>query len=236
MKQKTADQIEREHKNKIIKKQRQLDDALEHAIKKAEDEIDTKLKAKRDEALIKYTALQERNKHRALKNLAREEKWHKIVVYKKKTKKDELTKESILVLLQKYVRMIESNDEWYWECISCWWWLYWIGISLRDWKQIRANWWHYMSKQRNATAFDLDNIHFQCSRCNAAMQRWWKQGDIAKENYRKNLIYKIWLEKVLNLEANKSTLVDLSTYVTKENYEYWLAKVTELEQRKTLNN
>lgn len=74
MKQKTADQIEREHKNKIIKKQRQLDDALEHAIKKAEDEIDTKLKAKRDEALIKYTALQERNKHRALKNLAREEK------------------------------------------------------------------------------------------------------------------------------------------------------------------
>lgn len=74
MKQKTVQSIEISYKNKIAQKEKALSIDYDKLIKDAEEKVRTKLQEKRNKKLKKYTALQERNKKRELKNLERKEK------------------------------------------------------------------------------------------------------------------------------------------------------------------
>jgi len=193
------------------------------------------LNAKHEKEIERKIAIRDKKEK---SNLAKKiDKIERMIQWKKPRKKKakKLNKTEMLAVLQKYVRLRDSNNDWRGDCICC-------GVTLpRKWKiligesELFATWWHYISSQWNATAYDLDNINLQCNSCNNKMHRGWKAWDETLDKYRKNLIHKIGLEKVLNLEVNKSTLVDTWQYLTKENYEYWLAKVNELEREKDLH-
>ena len=142
----------------------------------------------------KYTRVIERYKK---KQEAKLEYWKRKLEWKKITKKLERkvkknpslekTKQKILSLAQLYSRLRDSDENWYWKCISCW-----KRIHRTKW-----DWWHYISRANMSTAFNLNNINLQCKHCN-----WMLHWNIA--SYRANLINKIWEEKVIELEQSKN--------------------------------
>lgn len=237
---KSKQEIVRYYDNKILLAQNKI--TLKYDAKRDIENAarDTYWSNKRDREIIRKEKKIEDEREKALKNFERLEKWHKMVAYKKKSKK--IWKTKMLSVYQEYVRLTESDESWWCKCISCPIKLPWKWKIFIDWSPIYATGWHYINSQRNATAFDLDNIHTQCNWCNNKMHNWWKSWDITTANYRKNLIDLIGEERVELLEskrddeAKKPTLVDIWQYLTHDNYEYWRAKVKELRLMKTLSS
>jgi len=174
---------------KMILKQEQ---EREKAKKKIERQVETKLK----------------NKIRAIK-------WHKLVKYKSKWKTLPKLKQDLLTALQKYVRLRDSNEAWYWKCISC--------ENIRHYKWCDGG--HYLSRRLNSVAFDLDNIHLQCKTCNGF--KWW-----APIEYRKWLIEKIGIKKVELLESKKHRIVTLDRDHMIKEIKKWKAINKKLEAQK----
>lgn len=104
-----------------------------------------------------------------------------------KTNSLEKIKQKVLSLAQLYARLRDSDENWYWKCISCW-----KRIHRTKW-----DWWHYISRANMSTAFNLNNINLQCKHCN-----WMLHWNI--QWYRANLINKIWEEWVRELEESKN--------------------------------
>ena len=118
---------------------------------------------------------------------------------KKHTKKPPTTaklKKDLYCLVQKYSRLRDSDVLWYWKCISC----------DRSVHYKKADWWHYISRQKMMTAFDPDNINLQCKRDNQAMAwlYWLDEAKKVEAQYRENLIKKVWKKKVEWMEANRN--------------------------------
>lgn len=104
-----------------------------------------------------------------------------------KTNSLEKIKQKVLSLAQLYARLRDSDENWYWKCISCW-----KRIHRTKW-----DWWHYISRANMSTAFNLNNINLQCKHCN-----WMLHWNI--QWYRANLINKIWEKWVRELEESKN--------------------------------
>jgi len=72
---------------------------------------------------------------------------------------------------------------------------------------------HYIPGRRNALLLNEANCHSQCIHCNKVLS-----GNVAE--YRVNLIKKVGLEKVLELESKKNDVVQIKkeTFVTLNKY------------------
>lgn len=181
-------------------------------------EYKPKLKKRIEKAEKKYI----KDLEKAKKNFQRVKEGKKEYKYKKKDK--EITKSSLLKTIQKYCRLRDSNKNWMGVCISCW--------KVVHYK--KADGGHYISRVHNYTAFNPDNIHLQCKWCNIKMSLSTDESKRIVENYRKNLIKKIWLEKVEELEESKHKVADFfCSSRKKEKKQEYLEKCKSLKAEKT---
>lgn len=93
-----------------------------------------------------------------------------------------------ITLLQKYARLRDVWNDWLGPCISC--------GKVIHWKD--ANGWHYISRKKKSTKYNLENINLQCVYCNKYLH-----GN--PEWYRTWLIKKLWLKKVEYIERLAKT-------------------------------
>ncbi len=156
-----------------------------------------------------------------IKNFQRKQEGKKEYKYKKKEK--EVTKNSLLKTIQKYCRLRDSDKRWFGHCISC----------NKKVHYKKADWGHYISRIHNYTAFNTDNIHLQCKWCNIKMSLSTEESKEIRNNYRKNLIKKIWLDKVQILEEGKHKVADfLCSSWKKEKKQEYLEKIKKLKAEK----
>ena len=70
----------------------------------------------------------------------------------------------------------------------------------------RGGYWdagHYLSRgARPEHRFNVDNCHKQCKACNGGSGKWSKKNETVQTQYRLNLIKKISLQKVVDLECD----------------------------------
>ena len=183
---KTLKKIEKEQKklqSKIAKRaefyKKQKEKRLANYKKKLDDKYSRVIERykKKQEAKLEYRQ--------------RKLEWKKITKkLERKVKKNpslEKMKQKILSLAQLYARLRDSDENWYWKCISCW----------KRIHRTKGDWWHYISRANMSTAFNLNNINLQCKHCN-----WMLHWNVT--SYRANLINKIWEEKVIELEESKN--------------------------------
>lgn len=182
-KPKTKHQIELEFKDKITKKETQLNNQLERSRQNAEDKIDTKLTNRRNRKLQSYIKLQERNRDRQLKNLERIKQWKKEHTYAEK--KEIINKWDVLEVLQLLSKVRDCDSDWMVQCISC--------PSFLHWWVMHGT--HYETRENNAVAFHMDNIHGWCDSCNNSMHLWGIGWAKTKAQYKIWLIKKIWQVK-----------------------------------------
>lgn len=179
---------------KILKEQKKLESRLAKRIEYCNKQREKKLENYRKKLDEKYTKVIERYKKKQNSKLEykrRKLEWKKIPKKLekkvKKTNSTEKIKQKVLSLAQLYSRLRDSDENWYWKCISCW-----KRIHRTKW-----DWWHYISRTNMSTAFNLNNINLQCKHCN-----WMLHWNI--QWYRANLINKIWEEWVRELEESKN--------------------------------
>lgn len=179
---------------KIEKAKQKLESKIAKRVEYYNRQREKKLENYKKKLEEKYTKVIERYKKKQNSKLEyhkRKLEWKKIP--KKLEKKVKWTtsidkvKQKVLSLAQLYSRLRDSDENWYWKCISCW-------------KRIhRTKWdgWHYISRANMNTAFNLNNINLQCKHCN-----WMLHWNI--QWYRANLINKIWEAWVRELEESKT--------------------------------
>lgn len=208
--------------NKIYKQQKKLelaqkkkDQMIQKRMKQLEEKREKFLKEMKEKAQQKYEKNLEKylkDQNRRFEKLKRQIEWKKPLKRLEK-KKDETKslKKKLYELVQKYARLRDSDQYWWWHCISCW-------------KRVRwdkADGGHYISRANMSTAFNPYNIHLQCKGCNWML--WWNIIE-----FRKNLVKKIGEAEVLKLEKMKNQV----KHRTKEELEieiaYYENKVQEL--------
>jgi len=179
---------------KILKEQKKLESRLAKRIEYCNKQREKKLENYRKKLDEKYSRAIERYKKKQNSKLEykrRKLEWKKIPKKLekkvKKTNSTEKIKQKVLSLAQLYSRLRDTDENWYWKCISCW-----KRIHRTKW-----DWWHYISRTNMSTAFNLNNINLQCKHCN-----WRLHWNI--QWYRANLINKIWEEWVIELEESKN--------------------------------
>lgn len=183
--------------NKLYKQQQKI----EKAQKKKEEMIEKRkqqLQKRRDEYLLKIQEKAQltyekqlekylKDQNRRFEKFKREIEWKKpLKRLEKKKDETQALKKKLYTLIQKYVRLRDSNKHWWWKCISCW----------KKVRRDKADGGHYISRANMSTAFDEKNIHLQCKGCNGML--WWNLIE-----YRKNLVKKIGEDEVLKLEKKK---------------------------------
>lgn len=179
---------------KIEKEKKKLESRIAKRVEYYKRQKEKKLedyKKKLDEKYAKVIERYKKKQNSKLEYNKRKLEWKKIPKkLERKVKKMpsiEKIKHRVLSLAQLYARLRDSDENWYWKCISCW-------------KRVhRTKWdgWHYISRANMSTAFNLNNINLQCKHCN-----WMLHWNI--QWYRANLINKIWEEEVKKLEESKN--------------------------------
>ncbi len=124
------------------------------------------------------------------KGIAANRKWSRSISipHNKKTKTiwKSLAKEEF----QLYCKISRADQNWIVEEIT-------TGKKVH-WRE--TQWWHFVSASINATCFYENNVRPQFPRSNEAMSHGDKRAIEIKEQYRKNLIKKIWADAVAELE------------------------------------
>ena len=118
-----------------------------------------------------------------------------------------------------YIRRRDTNEQWYWTCISSWQMLY------------RLNWQagHYIPNGScKYLTWNEDNVHMQSMADNV-----WKHWNLIR--YRENLIKKIWIEKVEELESCKNNIKQWKEYEMLEMINKYKEKAKQLISTKTIN-
>lgn len=179
---------------KIEREQKKLESRIAKRVEFYKKQREKKLENYKKKLDEKYTKVIERYKKKQNSKLEykrRKLEWKKIPkkLEKKVNKTDSLekVKQRVLSKAQLYSRLRDSDENWYWKCISCW-----KRIHRTKW-----DWGHYISRANMSTAFNLNNINLQCKHCN-----WMLHWNI--QWYRANLINKIWEEWVRELEESKN--------------------------------
>ena len=106
--------------------------------------------------------------------------------------------EKLLSLMQYYSRLRDTDEYGQGVCISCW-------------AKIHGTRWHgghYISRMFKSVCIRIENINLQCPECNFATGPGAgsdpEKAKRVNQNYRINLIKKVWLEMVMDLEYDKS--------------------------------
>lgn len=179
-------QKEREKFEKDIQKKKEF-------ILKSQKQQLNKLKEKIEKRWEYKIKVYENRKRKMMEKRIRDIEWKKPLKKNVVSVSKSRLKEKLLTLIQKYVRLRDSNKQWIGRCISCW----------KLVHRTKADGWHYISRMYKWTAYDERNINLQCKYCNWMLN--WNQLE-----YRKNLIKKIGLEQVEELEKNKNNKIDYS--------------------------
>jgi len=193
--QKKIEQAQKKREQMIQKRTQQLQLKKEKYLQ----EISQKAQEKYERSLDRY--IKEQN--RLLEKFKRKVEWKKpLKKLEKRTDETKTLKKKLYELVQRYVRLRDSDKYWWWHCISC-------GKRVR-WD--KADWGHYISRANMSTAFNPYNIHLQCKGCNWML--WWNLIE-----FRKNLIKKIGETEILRLEKMKNQ----TKHRTKEELEIEIA-------------
>lgn len=105
-------------------------------------------------------------------------------------KKEKITKEKAKSEFQLYAKLSRADKNWIVQEITTWKYVHWR----------ECDWGHYISASVKQTCFEIDNVRPQFSGSNMIMSMWDKNAEQEKAKYRKNLIKKIWIERVEELE------------------------------------
>lgn len=142
---------------------------------------------------------------------------------KEKLPPKKVIKKVLWFFISVYVRLRDTDETWYWKCISCpkryyrrhdW--------HTKDWLEA----WHFIANAIcKFLTYNLDNLNVQCYQCND-MKHW------NYPRYEDWLIEKIWLEKVNYLKQNKNTLKARKDYELMEMIREFQWKCYEIIQTK----
>lgn len=223
--------IEQNKKYKLEKKIEKLKKDYEKKLKKTQ----LSLEQKRQEHLQKMSSAINTKYDKKLarikkKQQERLEKKKREILGKKKLKKHTKTKtksklfQELYKLVQKYVRLKNSDVLWMCYCISCW--------KHDHYKNMQ--WWHLVGRANMVTAFDENNVQPQCPRCNMAMagKFWLDEAKKIENQYIKNLSDKIWSDKVKKLLASKWKIKDWKIWEIQEMIEHYKKENKILESKK----
>ena len=221
--------------NQKLYKQNKKIEKLKKIYEKKIEKYQLSLESKRQEQLqkmssainIKYDKKLAKKKKKQQEQL---EKKKREILWKKKLKKHTKTKtknklfQELYKLVQKYVRLKESDILGMCYCISC---------NHHDHYK-NMQWWHLVGRANMVTAFDENNIHPQCPRCNMAMagKFWLDEAKKIENQYIKNLSDKIWSDKVKKLLASKWKIKDWKIWEIQELIEYYKKENKILESKK----
>ncbi len=130
----------------------------------------------------------------------------------------------LLTVLQLFVRLRDTDEYGRWFCISC-------GKKIH---YKNANGGHYVPRSVRSYCIDLDNIHIQCPDDNKTMSLWSLESKQVKEKYRENLIKKIWLQKVLEMDdiQNQKKICHIPSYLIEELLDQYSPLVKKLVKSK----
>lgn len=198
-------------------------DLEKNAISKVESKFKIDYQKKFDKARKRYETSFDKKTLQLVKNSERKETGKKVVKYK--SKKKDIGWLDVKKIIQKWVRLRDSDQYWYWNCIVTW-----EKLHRKRW-----NWWHYISASYKKTALNPDNIHLQSPSSNKSMSMWDKEADKHKARYRENLIKKIWIKRVESLEIEHETWKYQTFWYNKaelrEIYDRYAPLVKELESK-----
>lgn len=198
-------QLNEAKRNSMIKKkQDENNELLEKELRKVNLKFDRQLKRQLKSYDNKLKNKEIKKVNKTLVKKGKKPKKLKVVKKKKLPSKSKLW-DLYLKEIQRYVRLLESNENGIGKCISCWKLLHWT----------KAHWWHYQSRQFKEIADNLDNIHLQCPTCNGNK----RNPQLITQNYRVNLLKLVWDKIVSHLE-NKNP-------IWWWNYERWIEKEIE---------
>ena len=119
---------------------------------------------------------------------------------KKEYKQQPITKNKLLQfaleLAQENSKLRDTDENWRWECISH------ANPIIFNWEDLA--WWHLYSRMIQWICLFVANINAQCHTCNRIT---WPQGnvelkEITNRRYRDNLIKKVWLQTVEEMEEH----------------------------------
>lgn len=117
-------------------------------------------------------------------------------------------RQKCLASFQKLARYRASDDNGYVTCISC-------GRRL---KVTEAEGGHYIPRRHRATELHPDNVRPQCHECNQI-----KHGNV--EEYRKNLILEIGIDRVEKLESIKHERSEKDYLTLKRKFDAQIRKI-----------
>lgn len=143
---------------------------------------------KKEQAYIKKKELEYKRK---MLNEIRQMQGKEPKEYKTKSKLNPLN--FALALAQENARLRDTNENWYWKCISC--------DKLCSWSELAGG--HRYSRQILNVCLEKVNINAQCHTCNFKTWPMWKP--LVKQevnaHYDENIIKKRWQEKVDELRV-----------------------------------
>lgn len=139
--------------------------------------------------------------------------------------------DKLLIVIQKYVRLRDTDQSGYGRCICC-------KTKIH---YSKGNGWHYIPRAYKSVCINLYNINLQCSTCNYLMSTGWDQERTEQITtwYRENLIDKHGIEIVTDLEetkekelSNPAKFWKVSMDMIKEELEYYIPLVKQMEREK----
>lgn len=211
-------------RQELTKRKRYYQNLEKKAVENAQKRAKTDYQKKFERTRKRYEQRFDKKTDQLVKNEERKDKWTKKVVYK--VKKKSITWTQVKAIIQKYVRLRDSDEKWYWNCIV-------TGQRLHYKK---ANGWHYISASYKKTALNPDNIHLQSPGSNKAMSMWDKTADYHLRLYRENLIKKIGLDRVLKLEKEheerKYKVFKWNKWDLEDIFRHYTLLVKDLESKK----
>lgn len=201
---------EKQRKEEMIKKEQLRLSALrDRALEEQRSHINLRYEKK----LAKYIKQRELTYQKNIRKI----KWKKMLKkHKKKPKTVAQLKKELFVLIQKFARLRDTEQNWFWWCISCSRLLHYTGWD----------WWHYISRAYMSTAFDENNINLQCKNCNGKL-KW----NVLR--YREWLVRKIWLKWVETLEKKQYETKSWTYSELTEKIEYYTKMNQQIENQKT---
>lgn len=127
-------------------------------------------------------------------------------------KKEKITKTKAKQEFQLYAKISRADKNWIVQEITT--------DQFVHWRECDG--WHYISASVKQTCFDIDNVRPQFSGSNMIMSMGDKNAEQEKEKYRKNLIKRIWKERVEELDYiwkyGKNTLLKVKAPSNEEIY------------------
>lgn len=116
-------------------------------------------------------------------------------------------------VFSEYIRLTNTNSDWFWMCITCWTKLHWTELQC----------WHYRNRWVYKYRFDVDNCNPQCYVCNVVLN--WNY-----RNYHIYMVKKHWKEKENCIWTDK-TLISIKIWQYQEWIKSWYSEIIAIKNK-----